>query len=331
MKILVTGSSGFIGSHLVSELIAKNHEVLGVDSYTNYYSPEYKKARRDNLKKLNGNFIDHEMDVADYESFVKLIYKIQPDAVIHLAGQPGVRIAKGEFSAYSHANLEGFSSLLSAAIINEIPNLLFASSSSVYGNSTDEKLSEDQKNLTPISFYGATKLSNEILAESISADSNIRMRALRFFTVYGNWGRPDMAYFRIARALRKDGHFPQFGQAQVLRDFTHVSDTVRQIELLMNQLTAAPRNFYDVVNIGGGQPRSLTEMITTLEKLSGRELKTNLLPGVVGDVKVTNSSSVYRESLVGASDFKPLEEGLEELYAWISSQNVEHLLDAFGL
>ncbi len=331
MKILVTGASGFVGYHLITELIKSDHQVLGIDSFSDYYSSEYKRQRQRSLRKKNGDYFDLEIDVADQEHLMNLIDREKPESIIHLAGQPGVRINKGDFSSYSHSNLEGFSSILSSAIKTETPNFLFASSSSVYGNSSEPNLREDQSDLKPISFYGATKLSNEILSQSVSRDSNINIRALRFFTVYGTWGRPDMAYFRIARALRKGTTFPLYGQSTVLRDFTHVSDTVSQIRLLVDELSTKQRNYFDIVNIGGGKPRSLDDMISILEKVSGKSLRAHSLPKINGDVLVTNSSSEYRESLVGPHTFLPLEVGLEDLYRWISLPEIETLLDKYNL
>lgn len=327
MKFLVTGSSGFIGAHLISKLLESGHEVVGIDVETHYYSPQYKVERREALLRTYTEYRNIKTDIAIDDNFLEILDQFQPDTVIHLAAQPGVRIAKGDFDGYTHSNLIGFSKVLSSVIKTETPNFLFASSSSVYGNSPQSTLSEDSGDLHPISFYGATKLSNEILGKSVVEDSNVRIRGLRFFTVYGSWGRPDMAYFRIARSLNLDTSFNLYGDTSVLRDFTHVSDTVQQIQQLALQLAENKGNFFDVVNIGGGAPRSLQEMIHILEKMSGKKLATNVLPKVVGDVKITNSSPVYRESLIGKHEFVSLEKGLEDFYSWISSNEIKDILD----
>lgn len=263
MKYLVTGAAGFIGSHLSARLSKSGHAVLGVDNFSTYYSPELKEFRVKELLKPTGVDV-RKIDLSDLYSFQQVIREYKPDSIIHLAAQPGVRTPIGQSYEYIQNNLVAFSNVLQTAIQGEVPEFLYASSSSVYGNSENIPYSENDLSIRPISIYGATKLANEILTPAFVNGSKTRARGMRFFTVYGPWGRPDMAYFRIIDSILNGTKFTKFGGGEVKRDFTFVEDITSSIELLSIELASRPHGFSDIVNIGGGKPHSLNDLIKTI-------------------------------------------------------------------
>ena len=201
MRVLVTGSGGFIGSHLTRYLLDSGVEVLGIDNYNNYYSPGYKRIRFENIVGTHTRFISRDLDLCDYRKTREIIEEFEPHSVIHLAGQAGVRLPKEQNYKYIESNLTAFCNVMDATLNQSVKSFLYASSSSVYGNCQDFPLSENTADLQPISFYGSTKLANEFLASKLNKQSETNILGLRFFSVYGPWGRPDMAYFKILHAL----------------------------------------------------------------------------------------------------------------------------------
>jgi UDP-glucuronate 4-epimerase len=295
MKILVTGGLGFIGSHLSSTLIRQGFDVTIVDSLSDYYSIDLKMARQKYLLKNLSSANILKFNLSDRKSFANLVDDLKPQVVIHLAAQAGVRIPVEQIHKYTESNLTGFSNVLQTVIEKKIPSFLYASSSSVYGDSIDFPYKETATNIKPISFYGATKLSNEILANSLTIGSNTRTRGMRFFTVYGPWGRPDMAYF------------------------TYVDDTVQAVIKLVDQLNGEPEGFSDIVNVAGGQPHSLNDLITEFESISGKRVDIINEAKASGDVRVTVADTNYLENL---TRFKPsisLSEGTRKFFDWASS------------
>ena len=210
MSVVVTGGLGFIGAHVAAALMDSGEEVVIVDSLTDYYSVDLKLERKKHLlgKAPKENFF--EFDLVDRISFSKILDEVKPRTVIHLAAQAGVRLPVELTHKYVESNLTGFSNVLQSVIEHRIPDFLYASSSSVYGDSTDVPYKEKAVGLSPISFYGATKLSNELLAKALTSNSRTRSRGMRFFTVYGPWGRPDMAYFRLGASVLTDYNFHRF-------------------------------------------------------------------------------------------------------------------------
>lgn len=321
MKYLITGAAGFIGAHLASRLAASGHDLTAVDNYSDYYSVDLKKARVRHL--LHEKEIDVlEMDLRNRE-VVKELFKCGPfDFVIHLAAQPGVRLVKSEYEKYTSNNLVAFENILSETVAKNVPNFLYASSSSVYGNSKNFPYSESESGIKPVSFYGATKLANEILTAPIVRNSGTRARGLRFFTVYGPWGRPDMAYLRIVGNALVNSPFQIFGDGNVTRDFTYIDDAVTAIAELANELKSKPNGFADVVNVGGGNPVSLNAMILEI----GSQL------GIINDfphqrfhendVLGTHADVTYLKSLVGAYPETMLSEGLSKVIEWAKTSNV---------
>jgi UDP-glucuronate 4-epimerase len=323
MSVIVTGGLGFIGSHLSAKLASLGEEVHIIDSISDYYSTDLKRLRRKTLLASIPKSHVHELNVCDKDALDSIILKVNPRKVIHLAAQAGVRLPISQLHKYTESNLTGFSNVLQSVINAGIPDFLYASSSSVYGNSTDLPYKESAKGLLPISFYGATKLSNEILAHSAVIGTNTRARGMRFFTVYGPWGRPDMAYFRLAASLFSDYQFHRFGDGLIKRDFTYVDDTIEGITRLSKQLEQMPSGNSDVVNLGGGNPYSLNDLIDEFEKISGKLIQITNEQSAFGDVKVTVADSALLENL---TDFIPkvsLATGAKLFYDWASSKDVK--------
>ena len=316
MSVVVTGGLGFIGAHVAAALMDSGEEVVIVDSLTDYYSVDLKLERKKHLlsKAPKENFF--EFDLVDRISFSKLLDEVKPRTVIHLAAQAGVRLPVELTHKYVESNLTGFSNVLQSVIENRIPEFLYASSSSVYGDSTDVPYSENAVGLSPISFYGATKLSNELLAKALTANSQTRSRGMRFFTVYGPWGRPDMAYFRLGASVLTDYSFHRFGDGSVRRDFTYVEDTVQGILSLSLQLAKENPGFSDIVNLGGGNPHSLNDLIGELEQISGKRITITNEKKATGDVLQTVADSSYLNQLTGFVPSISLHEGVSRFYDW---------------
>lgn len=325
MRYLVTGAAGFIGSHLTQYLANSGAEVVAVDNFTDYYSQDLKIARETSLISPLGLQI-LRIDLADSDKVAKLLNSNDFDSVIHLAAQPGVRVPLSQHDRYISSNLTGYANLLTKVREKGIPNFLYASSSSVYGNSNDQILSEYGSLTDPISFYGATKLVNEVLAKSGRHESGTKTRGLRFFTVYGPWGRPDMAYFRILASLLNGFDFQMFGNGNVLRDFTYVDDAINAIVKLDAQLALETDGHSDVVNIGGGRPYSLIDMVKTIEEILSKKVKSNLKPENPNDVLRTCADPKLIKSLIGIAPDTTLQNGLAEVVKWAQRQDVQSKL-----
>ncbi len=315
MRYFVTGASGFIGAHLTSHLISEGQEVLGIDNFNSYYSTELKFLRKDDLK--NKYSVDlKNIDICDKKRITEEISKFQPDSIVHLAAQPGIRLPLNKSDDYIRNNIIGFTNVIEAAIAQEVPNFLYASSSSVYGNSSKIPFVEKQEGLKPISLYGATKLCNEILASNYTLNSNTRSRGMRFFTVYGPYGRPDMAYFRLIASALTGSKFRLFGEGNVKRDFTYVGDIVQMIVALDKELMTRPKEYVDVVNIGGGDPHSMIELITTIEQKTGLKVALQLEERNRADTKFTCASTDLIQDLTGVIPNTKLDEGIDQVLAW---------------
>ena len=326
MKILVTGAAGFIGSALVKRLVDESHEVLGIDSFSDYYSVEYKERRLKDL--LHPSFKVLKLDLNDFEKLWKVYSEFKPDAVVHLAAQAGVRIPISGINKYVESNLVGFSNILRAVVESETPNFLYASSSSIYGDEAKIPYCESELNLKPNSFYGATKLSNELMASAIIPKSKTKAIGMRFFTVYGPWGRPDMAYFRMVSNALVRSNFNFYGDGKVERDFTYIDDVVESISLLLkkNMQLEIKSGSHLVINIGGGSPVSMLDLKSIIESLTGSKLKFNLLPSNAGDAKVTMASYDELKKMIGFFPKTSLKEGISKVINWCNNPSIsKHL------
>ena len=322
MKILVTGGAGFIGSHILRKLRELGSDVYGVDNFSTYYSVEYKYLR---LKSL-GLSPDSDVlscDISDFGKLDQLISSIRPDYIIHLAAQAGVRLSLKDSTSYISSNVAGFQNIVRSSVENGVKGIVYASSSSVYGDSTSTPYKESSISLRPKSLYGVTKLSNELFAEIQSKSSNLRFRGLRYFTVYGPWGRPDMAYFRIAAAALGQGKFTLFGDGTIKRDFTYIDDVVENTIALFRDLTRQDEKFNDIVNIGGSRPLDMNYLIDLISKRGSHQIDLTRGEESKLDSRITMADNSYLKSILGDLKFTDLEEGIENLMKWASQENIK--------
>ena len=318
MKIIVTGAAGFVGAHLSAELIRNGHTVIGIDNFNNYYSKDLKRER---IKALLGDCagLVEECNIQDYSSMETIFQKFKPEVVINLAAQAGVRLPETQFEKYYESNIDGFIVVANLVRKFNVPTFLYASSSSVYGNSKNLPFNESDLSIRPISVYGNTKLFNELHSNVFFNDNSTKAIGMRFFTVYGPWGRPDMAYFRILESLVNESSFTKFGDGQLKRDFTYISDTVESIVRLITRSQSDLSRSNEIFNIGGGNPVSLNELIAGLEKVTS--LKIQLIQGNASkaDVDITFADYGKLERYI---EFKPkidVIEGSKNLFDWVKN------------
>lgn len=320
MRILITGVAGFIGSFLARNLAQdESNLVLGIDNLASYYAPSLKERRL--IEVLSPKIEFQRVDISQRIQVEKCLGYFRPHKIFHLAAQPGIRLDVERHHQYTDANLNGFCNLLNGALKYSVGSFIYASSSSVYGNASEQKLSEHLTNLSPTSFYGATKLANEVLAKAYSYRYGIRTRGLRFFTVYGPWGRPDMSYFRIIASLLLRKEFMLYGDGSIKRDFTFIDDVVALTQKLGEELDSQSAGFSDVVNIGGGNPISIGMVIDTLSRLAKHDLIVARAGTDPSDVLVTNADSTYRETLIGQHTFHTQQEGLKKSLDWATQMS----------
>lgn len=328
MRVLVTGGAGFIGSHLAAKLQSEGHSVICVDNFTEYYPIELKKFRVQELLSPVGIEVE-DIDLADVLQVERVFAKFNPQVVVHLAAQAGVRLTGSEMFNYVSSNLSAFGNVLLATTSRNVEAFLYASSSSIYGDHAQIPFTESEMILKPTSFYGATKLANEILAKSLGGSCNTRIRGLRFFTVYGPYGRPDMAYFRIAASLVNKSEFKLFGDGTIKRDFTYIDDVVKSVSKLIDQLLTERAGHTDVVNLGGGRPVSMLDLIEEMERISAEKLNYSILSRNLSDVSITCSDSSYLESLTGNAPEVNVEEGMTQVINWTKRQDIKEKLKSW--
>lgn len=315
--ILVTGGAGFIGFHLSKALLQKGISIIGYDNLNDYYDVDLKYSRLDILKKYpNYTFI--KGDLADKEDVDSVFTKHHPDIVVNLGAQAGVRYSIENPYAYMQSNMVGFLNILEACRYNKVEHLVYASSSSVYGANKKVPFSTEDKVDNPVSFYAATKKSNELMAHTYSHLYKIPSTGLRFFTVYGPYGRPDMAYFSFTQKIMAGEPIKIFNNGNMYRDFTYVDDIVRGIENILCNPPKEDENGvqYKIYNIGNNKPEKLMYFIETLEKCLGKEAKKEYLPMQAGDVYQTYADVT---DLINDFDFKPstsIAEGLRKFVKW---------------
>ena len=326
MKYLVTGAAGFIGSHLCQRLATEGNEVIAIDNFSDYYDINLKKLRVEKLlTPLQVKVLG--VDISDKNAIDELITSSKPEVVINLAAQAGVRLPTDQIHKYVNSNLVGFSNVLQSTVSNKIPYFLYASSSSVYGDQAAIPYTESEQKLHPNSFYGATKLANELLTPTLIKNSSTIARGLRFFTVYGPWGRPDMAYFRMIANVVSGSEFNFFGDGSVERDFTYIDDAVNSVIGLSKELEKRKPGYSDVVNLGGGRPLSMNYLLENINKISKAEVKFNRQSSNSNDAKKTMSDSSYIQSLIGSKPETKLEDGINKTYQWALQSDISAQLN----
>ena len=317
MKVLVTGAAGFIGYHVARRLAeTKRCEVLGVDNLNGYYAPELKQARLDELARYE-DFRFVKADFAEAAAFGGIYAHFKPDYVIHLGAQAGVRYSAENPAAYVHSNLTGFLNVLEACRSRPPKHLVFASSSSVYGAGATVPFAEDAHTDRPISFYGATKKSNELMAHSYAHLYGLTITGLRFFTVYGPWGRPDMAPTLFAKAICEGQPIKLFNAGRNRRDFTYVDDIVDGVVKVLLYPPAAPVvPPYRLFNIGHNRPVEVLLFVQMMEELLGRKAVVELAPPLPGDMTETCANIDRLRDAIGFAPKVSLEDGLRKFVEW---------------
>jgi UDP-glucuronate 4-epimerase len=339
MKVLVTGAAGFIGYHVARRLaVSRRCEVLGVDNLGDYYDVALKRARLAELEKI-AEFVDPkaggaaargfetfrflQTDFAEAEKFAGLVAHFKPDYVVHLGAQPGVRYSMENPAAYTHSNLAGFASVLEACRRTPPKHLVFASSSSVYGAGAKPPFREDDNTDQPVSYYGATKKANELMAHSYALAHGLNLTGLRFFTVYGPWGRPDMAPTLFARAICEGRPLKLFNAGKNLRDFTYIDDIVDGVVKVLLYPPAKDRRPgtkdqrpLRIFNLGHHRPVETVLFVKMLEQLLGKSAQTELLPPQPGDMFETCADLTRIQAAIGFTPKVPLEDGLRKFVDW---------------
>ena len=326
--VLVTGAAGFIGLHVASRLLDRGDRVVGLDNLNDYYDVRLKHARLAQLDGRDG-FSFTEMDVADREGMAALFEEVRPRSVVHLAAQAGVRYSLENPHAYVDANLVGFANILEGCRHGDVDHLVYASSSSVYGANRNAPFDEEHGADHPVSLYAATKKANEAMAHAYAHLYGLPVTGLRFFTVYGPWGRPDMAYFLFAEAIEEGRPIKLFNEGRMRRDFTYVDDIAEGVVRTLDQpasgdpewraeaptpeASAAP---YRIYNIGNDRPTELMTFVGTLERLFGKEAEKELLPMQPGDVLETHACVDRLRDAVGFRPETSLEDGLAAFVDW---------------
>ncbi|MDJ0596101.1 MAG: NAD-dependent epimerase [Pleurocapsa sp. MO_226.B13] len=317
MKVLVTGVAGFIGYHLAQRLLSDGEQVYGIDNLNDYYDVSLKKARLEQLISQSG-FNFQYLDISDRASIAELFQNQGFDRVVHLAAQAGVRYSLQNPHAYVDSNLIGFTNILEGCRHSQIQHLVFASSSSVYGANTKVPFAVEDNVDRPISLYAATKKANELMAYSYSHLYNLPTTGLRFFTVYGPWGRPDMAYFKFVKAIAEDKPIDIYNFGKMQRDFTYIDDVIEGVVRVMHKtpqgLDRQPP--YKLYNIGNNSPVELLEFIKTIERLMGKSTRKNLLHMQPGDVLSTYADVDELIKDVGFKPTTPIDRGIEKFILW---------------
>lgn len=332
MTILVTGAAGFIGFHLVNALLQSGHTVLGIDSLNDYYDVRLKYARLEASgiaqsriadgspaqSEVHSAYTFHKTDITNLESLTTIFRTHKFDRVFHLAAQPGVRYSMENPHAYVQANLVGFVNILECCRHHQIKHLVYASSSSVYGTNAKIPFSEADRVDHPVSLYAATKRSNELLAHTYSHLYQLPTTALRFFTVYGPWGRPDMAPMLFADAIYSGKPIKVFNGGDMQRDFTYIDDIIEGVIRASNDTPTGTdeQPYYRIFNIGNSQPIQLMDFIRTMETAFGMEAKLDMYPMQPGDLKITYADTASLAKTVNYSPHTTLTDGVERFALW---------------
>ncbi len=319
MKILVTGAAGFIGYHLSKSLLLnKKNEIIGIDNLNSYYDVTLKKQRLLILKKQK-NFKFHKVDLINSTSLNNIFNKYKIKYVINLAAQAGVRYSIESPDKYFDSNIKGFFNLINISRNHKVKHFLYASTSSVYGNQENFPLKENYNTDKPLSFYAASKKCNEVIAYSYSNIYQLPTTGLRFFTVYGPFGRPDMALYKFANLLKKNNKIKLFNRGNHDRDFTFVDDIVEGISKIVNRPSKSDVP-YEIFNIGGNKSYKLKYFISLIEKSIGKKAKFLMLPLQKGDVRKTQASTKKIDKLINKKKYITLENGIKKFFEWYKNQ-----------
>src|SRR5438093_4503021 len=326
--ILVTGAAGFIGYHVSKRLLERGDRVVGLDNLNPYYDPKLKEARLAQLRKLHGFTFAH-VDIADTDSMQELFGEYRPLRVVNLAAQAGVRYSVTNPYAYIDSNILGFQNILEGCRHGKVEHLVFASTSSVYGGNTRQPFSEHDNVDHPLSLYAATKKANEVMAHSYAHLYRLPVTGLRFFTVYGPWGRPDMALFKFTRGILAGEPIPVFNEGRMIRDFTYIDDVAEGVVRILDRVAAPDPKWdsdhpdpatsnapYRIYNIGNNRPVELMTYISVLEHALGRKAKLDLLPMQAGDVPSTMADVSDLERATGFRPRTSVEEGIARFVTW---------------
>ena len=331
-KIFITGTAGFIGFHLAQNLLDRGHDVIGFDGITDYYDVSLKQRRHQILKE-NPRFTAIEDRLEDFDLLEQVFNQHKPDVIVHLAAQAGVRYSIDHPRSYVDSNLIGSFNIMEMAKQFQVAHLLMASTSSVYGANTDMPFDENQPTKHQMSFYAATKKANEAMAHSYAHIHGIPTTMFRFFTVYGPWGRPDMALFKFTRAMLAGEPIDVYNHGKMQRDFTFVTDLVEGIARLINAVPPSPEARQEpiegdslspvapwrAVNIGNGDTVELMDYIKALEAALGIEAKKNMMEIQKGDVPATLASNDLLKALTGFTPSTPVQDGVAAFVAWYKS------------
>ena len=310
MRILVTGSAGFIGYHFTKSLLVSKYEVLGIDNLNDYYDPKLKMARLDNLASYS-NFAFKKIDIANKESLAETAAIFNPHKVVHLAAQAGVRYSIENPYAYLDANLTGFLNILELCRHNDVEGLIYASSSSVYGANTKIPFSTVDQTDQPIALYGATKKANELMAHAYSHLYGLHTTGLRYFTVYGPWGRPDMAMYIFIDKILKDESIPVFNNGKMKRDFTYIDD------IISGTLSAMNKNYKcEVFNLGKHESEYLMDMIRIIEDNLGKKADIDFHPMQPGDVAVSLADIDRSIEMLSYKPVTNIVDGIPQFIDW---------------
>ena len=316
-KILITGCAGFIGFHLTKNFLEKKFKIIGIDSLNNYYSKNLKMKRLNILRRFK-NFDFKKIDLKNYDKVNSFLNRKEIDLIIHLAAQPGVRVSFMKPFNTLQQNISTFSNIIEIARIKKVKKFIYASSSSVYGDTKIYPFVENDKENKPISVYGSTKLSNEIIASCYSKNFQISCVGLRFFTVYGPYGRPDMAYYSFLNNLKKNIPINVFNRGIMKRDFTYIDDV---IEAIIKVSKTNIKNNHVILNIGKGKPDHLMDLVKLIEKNYGKKFKINYSNNIPqGDIKRTFSNTKKAKKLINWHPKTNLHEGIKKFIEWYKTE-----------
>ena len=329
--VLITGCAGFIGMHCTKRLLEQGVPVVGIDNLNNYYDVALKHARLDELRP-HANFRFVELDVADRQGMADLFTQVAPSKVLHLAAQAGVRYSIDQPDDYTDSNLLGFGNILQGCRKHKVAHLVYASSSSVYGGNTKMPFAESDAVDHPISYYAATKKANELMAHTYSHLYGIPTTGLRFFTVYGPWGRPDMALFKFTKAILAGETIDVYGDGKLVRDFTYIDDIVEGIMRVLDKPATADASYdsqrpnpgtstapYRIFNIGNNSPTVLMDYIAALEGALQTTARKQMLPIQPGDMHSTSADTRALQAWVGFSPAMPVTTGVQRFVDWYRS------------